>query len=184
MDHSVGQLSLLRAALEFFIGCLLRQYSSLASHRYWTPVALATAALWGSSFWTSLPLGLLAIPLFAALILAAGTPTIIARLLTWLPMLAIGEASYTLYMMQAPIQKGARVLEHYFRPDQSVQNAAVAVAYLGTLALGTFLVHRFVENPSRRRLRYLIEAYLPRPRVRTRATRRPLRPQLGAVFSR
>lgn len=184
MNHSVGLLSLLRATLEFFIGCLLRQYSLLASHRYWTPVVLAAAALWASLFWTSLPIGLLAIPLFAALILAAGTPTIIARLLTWLPMLAIGEASYTLYMMQAPVQKGARVLEHYFRPDQPVQNAVVAVAYLGTLALGTFLVHRFVENPSRRRLRYLIEAHLPRPRAGTRATRRPLRPQLSAVFSR
>lgn len=109
--------------------------------------------------------GLFAIPLFATLVLAGSAPgNLVSRALGVRPLVAVGAASYSLFLMQAPVQKGARVLKQYLSPSHPYQSAGVVAAYLLLLALSTTLVHLLVENPSRRWLRSRIDAWLPRPR--------------------
>jgi peptidoglycan/LPS O-acetylase OafA/YrhL len=170
LNQSVGAMTLLRAAPEFLLGCLLRQLAGEKAIGTWPWLTITTAAagIWAASFFSLLPVGLLAIPLFATLILAGSQPgNLVARALGVRPLVAIGAASYSLYLMQAPVQKGARVLKQYLSPSHPMQSLGVVSAYLLLLACGTALVHVFIENPSRRWLR---------ARVNTLFQRQPLPP--------
>ena len=165
LNHSVGAVTLLRAAPEFALGCLLRQLAGTTAMETWpwTRIVGGVALLWVASFYTPLPVGLLAIPLFAMMILAASVSgTMVARVVSLRPFVALGAASYSLYLMQAPVQKGASVLKQWLDPARPFQSAGVVVAYLSLLAAGTFIVHRFAENPSRRFLRRLIDRWMPK----------------------
>lgn len=165
MNQAVGSLSLLRAMPEFLLGCLLRQFAGRTQMDTWpwAFIVTGTVALWTMAFWTPLPVGPFAIPCFASLILACSVPSnIVARIMSLRPLTAIGAASYSLYLMQAPVQKGARVLKSYLSPSHPLRSSAIVLAFLGLLAVGTALVHLLVENPSRRRLRRLVDRKLPK----------------------
>ena len=71
-NQSVGPWALVRAAPEFALGCLLCRLVHHVDMRNlpWFAIVAAFAALWVASFWTVLPIGLFAIPLFVVLILA------------------------------------------------------------------------------------------------------------------
>lgn len=184
MNQSSSALTLLRAAPEFILGCLLRRLTGQMPlvDRPWTLIVGAVAGLWTLSFFTPLPIGLLAIPLFACLILAgAASENAVARLLRLPIFVAIGEASYALYLMQAPVEKGAKVLRQYLSPAHPIQSTAIVVIYLTLLVVGTALAHRWVENPSRRWLRRVIDAKLPRRGPSGTADPRSTRQAFGAA---
>ena len=165
LDQAVGGATLLRAGPEFFLGCLLRRLSGEVkmAHWPWTPILAALAAGWVASFATPLPVELLALPLFAALILAVGVSDgAVARLLRLRPVVAVGAASYSLYLMQAPVQQAALGLHRNLSPGHPWRDAAIIAAYVVLLTAGTTLVHRYVENPARGWLRRVIDAWLPR----------------------
>lgn len=166
LNHAVGAVTLLRAGPEFFLGCLLRRLTRQIDMAAWpwTPILAALAALWACSFVTGLPVELLAVPLFAALIVAvAVSDGIVSRMARLRPVVAVGAASYALYMMQAPVQKTAHVLRQYLSVAHPVRDAGIIAAYAGLLATGTVLVHLGIENPSRRWLRGRIDTWLPQP---------------------
>jgi peptidoglycan/LPS O-acetylase OafA/YrhL len=190
-NQAVGPWSLIRAAPEFALGCALCRLVHNVDMRNWPWAAIvaAFAGLWIASFWTVLPIGLFAIPLFVVLILACSMQR--NPVSAWFgarPIVAIGAASYSLYLMQAPVQKAVKVLRPYVSMAHPWRDAAIIAFYLALLAIVTALVHVYVENPSRRILRRKIDAWLgPRREValvRAEASerRRPLSPAHNSSF--
>ncbi len=164
MNQSTGGMPLLRAAPEFLLGCLLRRFAGQVRLEAWPWVWLVAGGigLWLASAAAGLPPGLLAIPCFAVLVLAASTSdTPVARLLCARPLVAVGVASYALYLMQFPVEKLASALLPLLSRTAALRSAAAIAAYLVILAVCTWLVHLAVENPSRLWLRRRIDAYLP-----------------------
>lgn len=171
MNQSVGWPSLLRAMVEFVIGCLLRQ---VAGHEAmarvaWTPICLLLLAGAGVAVAVGSAIGgLLPILLFPVLILAASrTETLIGRLASWKPFVAVGAASYSLYLMQAPVQKALKWLEPSISPQAPLRTALIVAAYLGVLTLSTLLLYRCVEQPARRFLRKRLAPAGSGPSART-----------------
>jgi acyltransferase len=76
------------------------------------------------------------------------------------PIIAVGAASYSLYLMQAPVQMAVRVLRPYVSIAHPWRDAGIIAFYLVLLAILTALVDVWVENPSRRILRRTIGAWL------------------------
>ena len=184
LDQAVGGATLLRAGPEFFLGCLLRRLSGEVDMARWpwTPILAVLTAGWVASFLTPLPVALLALPLFAALILAVGVSDgVVARLLRLRPVVAVGAASYSLYLMQAPVQQAALGLHRQLSPGHPWRDAAIIAAYAVLLTAGTTLVHRFVENPARGWLRRAIDTWLPRPAAPRTSTPRGVRLQPVAL---
>ncbi|HVB67827.1 MAG TPA: acyltransferase [Acetobacteraceae bacterium] len=164
MNQSTGGMPLLRAGPEFLLGCLLRRFAGQARLTQWPWMWLIAGSigLWLASTAAGLPPGLLAIPCFAILVLAGSTPeTPVARLLSARPLVAVGAASYSLYLMQFPVEKLASALLPLLSRNAALRSMAAIAAYLVILAVCTWLVHLAVENPSRRWLRGWIDAHLP-----------------------
>ena len=157
MNVALGAAALTRALIEFLCGCLLRRVADFVPVRRidWTPLLLmllgvTVAAVLLHSVWA----GFLPILLFPVLILAASTETnLIGRIASWRPLVVVGNASYSLYLMQAPVQKGMRFLGQYVSLRHPGETALAVLGYGAALALGTALVYRLVELPSRRALR-------------------------------
>lgn len=160
MNQSVGPDAVVRAVPEFILGCLLRRGWHRIRSRpvWWNLWALAVSALIlaaaAGGAWTDA----IAVVGFPFLILAASVPgNIVSWTLGHPALVRIGEASYALYLMQAPVEYATAPLRRHLSPDAPVHAALALLGYVGLLALSTWLVHRFVEVPSRRRLRSLID---------------------------
>lgn len=163
-NQVIGWRALLRASIEFILGCLLREFQARVRTEAWpwTAIVAGVAALWLVSFYTPLPVSVVAIPLFATLVLAGSVRgNMVSRIGSWRPLVAVGAASYSLYLMQAPIEKGAWDLRQFLIPAKPIESAAVVLILLGLLGLGTTLIHLLVENPSRRWLRVHIDRHFP-----------------------
>ncbi|MGH7056292.1 MAG: acyltransferase family protein, partial [Acetobacteraceae bacterium] len=99
---------------------------------------------------------------FPVLILAASTrETLIGRLASWPPLVAVGAASYSLYLMQAPVQTAMKPFQDYVSLAAPGLSVLIVLAYIGVLAAGTVLVYRCVERPCRRVLRRRIGKPMP-----------------------
>lgn len=116
--------------------------------------------------------GLLA-PVFALIIfaLAAGDGAA-SRVLSWAPLLLLGEASYGLYLFHLPLlsrvrEVGAAVGASWDRWWQPVVVAAVA-----SLALSVAVL-KLVEEPARRSVRRRLDALVSRTRAARVDTVRP-----------
>lgn len=156
LNQSSGINTLLRALPEFLLGCMLRELASQAQVQAWpwTTITLGVSLVWVASFFTFLPPSLTAIPFFAVLVLAGSMPgTLVSRTAGWRPLVAVGAASYSLYLMQAPVQKTARDLHPYLSSSHPVRSSAIIAIYLIALGVSAFLVHRYIEVPSHRWLR-------------------------------
>lgn len=160
MNQTLGAEALVRALLEFLMGCLLRRIVDvLPIERIpWTPPFLALLALAVSVFELGLPLaGFMPVLLFPVLILAASTrANLIGRIAASRPLVAVGVASYSLYLMQAPVQKGTRTLAAMIAPAHPLASALAILGCLALLASAATLVHFYIEAPSRRFLRQRI----------------------------
>ncbi len=83
-------------------------------------------------------------PFNAAVILGlATTGGAIRRLLSWTPLVLLGEASYALYLLHVPVWNGFVALGG----DQS---SSAYLAYLGAAVAVSVIAHLLVEAPARR----------------------------------
>lgn len=157
MDQAVGPPALARALIEFLIGCLLRRIAEVAPverMRWSGPFLVLAALVVGASALDGDLAGFLPVVLFPVLILAASNrANLIGRIAGSRPLVLIGAASYSLYLMQAPVQKGAQWLVQAVDASTPVVTALAILGYLAVLAGSTALVYRLVETPARRILR-------------------------------
>lgn len=157
MNVALGISALARALIEFLCGCLLRRVADFlpVDRVKWSvPLGVISAMIAISvsvhSDWT----GFLPILFFPVLILAASTrETLVGRIMSWRPLVVVGSASYSLYLMQAPVQKAMRFLGTYINPNHLAESLSAIAGYGVALMIGTVLVYRLVELPSRRALR-------------------------------
>jgi len=160
MNQTLGATALVRALIEFLMGCLLRRIADVVpvERICWTAPFLVLLALAVAVFELGSPLAsFMPVVLFPVLILAASTrANAIGRIAACRPLVMIGTASYSLYLMQAPVQKGTHVLSAIIARAHPLACALAVLFYLALLATATILVHRFVEAPSRRFLRQRI----------------------------
>lgn len=157
MNQAIGAAALARALIEFLMGCVLRRIADVLpiERIRWTFPFLALLALAVASFELGLALASFTpVVLFPVLILAASTSgNLIGRIAAWRPLVTIGTASYSLYLMQVPVQKGVHVLATIIAEARPLSSALAVLAYLAALTAATILVHLLVEAPSRRFLR-------------------------------
>lgn len=157
MNHAAGWMALTRALIEFLTGCLLRHIFGQArvNRINWTVPLLVLLGLIFITFEIHSALTpFMSVLLFPILILAASARTnLIGRLVSSKPLVAIGSASYSLYLMQAPVQKAVKPLARHVVPADPAVATLIIGFYLSTLAAGTFLVYQFIERPMRRKLR-------------------------------
>jgi len=92
-------------------------------------------------------------PLFALLVwqLARGRG-LLQRLCSTRPLLALGEASYALYVLQEPVLVWVTAVLKRVSPALAAHDNAVFWAYALLLVLLSLAAHRFVEMPLRSRL--------------------------------
>ncbi|UNC12811.1 acyltransferase [Acidiphilium multivorum] len=162
MNVTLGGPVLLRAAAEFTEGCLLRRIVDMVPVRRirWTvPILLMIVATEAMFVLQSRLADFMPVLVFPFVILAASSrANAIGRLASSKPFVLVGAASYSLYLMQAPVEKGARFLLAYVAHGTALECAAAVCGYIAILGVSTALVHRYVENPSRRSLRQLVAA--------------------------
>lgn len=157
MNEALGLAALSRAMLEFVEGCLLRRLadSRLVAAIPWSlPVLLLTVAIAAVANIDTPLADFMPVLAFPLLILAGSNATSpIGRIIAWRPLVAIGAASYSLYLLQAPVEKGARFLAAHIATGHPLTSAAAISSYGLILAVLTVSVHRLVEVPARRGLR-------------------------------
>ena len=131
-----------------------------ARARSW-PIAMAVPLLLlaiALQTWIPYPVmhsGLLA-PVFALLIFGFATRPAWSRFLAFRPLMLLGEASYSLYLLHSmPIV----ILAYVFNLARSPHIAVIVAVYVMGMSLVSIAVFLLIENPCRRLLR-------PRRRVR------------------
>ena len=92
---------------------------------------------------------------FSALILlgGGGGPAWISRLLSWSPLLLLGEASYALYLLQFPVfhafaQLWAAAGMRAYNPS-ALSNSGFYAAYIAVLIAVSILSYKCLEQPAR-----------------------------------
>jgi peptidoglycan/LPS O-acetylase OafA/YrhL len=162
MNVTLGGAVLLRAAMEFTEGCLLRLMVDLIPVRRirWIFPIIAMIAATEAMFITQSRLAdFMPVVIFPLIILAASSrANSIGRIASSRPLVLVGTASYSLYLMQAPVEKGARFLLAYVAHGTTFECTIAVCSYIAILGVSTMLVHRYIENPSRKSLRKLVAA--------------------------
>jgi len=177
MPNPADAVSMLRVSLEFLTGVLLyRAYVQIAVRdRAWAaPAAIAllislTAVLHAA--WTDQRIlqDTIAVICMAGLILALALDTrLLGKALEWRPLIVMGEASYSIYMMHglvflaylAAIDAGLFAHSDDFHVALRVALALIAIS----IASG-FAVWRWVEIPGRELVRQWLDRPAPQPRA-------------------
>jgi peptidoglycan/LPS O-acetylase OafA/YrhL len=151
----------LQRATEFLIGivaCKLHVYvlSSEARrnllHRISLPLALACAALFVLCCFATLPLpitvvnGIFLVPLYVALIMAlASNPPFLGRIFSAPALVILGEASFALYLLHAPLWHAFEILHLKGGRIHYIAYLALAIG----LSVCSFL---YFEGPARKKI--------------------------------
>ncbi len=169
---------------EFLFGMMLGRIFQLSGDRFprlslWTTVSLVAAA--GVLFTTGVPRifvgnGPLA-PVWAVLIyaLSTGKPSFLHRILSLPPMVVLGEASYGIYILQAPL---AWFVFHYYRGPGRL------AVYLAVLIASSLLSFWWFETPVRNAIRTKfgkrpVTVAVARPASESTPVMGPLEPEAG-----
>jgi peptidoglycan/LPS O-acetylase OafA/YrhL len=91
----------------------------------------------------------LLLPLFGSLILALACGGSVARILSAAPLVALGEASYSLYILHVPIHRFFLLGAKVFRPALIGSLRFEFLYVLAAIAISV-VSHRFIEVPARR----------------------------------
>jgi peptidoglycan/LPS O-acetylase OafA/YrhL len=139
---------------EFTIGVLAARERRTIAWAAW-PAALAILAALAIS--ASIPYVLLhhglLDPLFVVLIVAlASGGGLLGRVLATPPLVALGEASYALYIVHVPLLLSGRAIVQAIAPSQ-LETAAFRAGLIGLMIAASLMAFRFVEWPLRHRLR-------------------------------
>ena len=110
----------------------------------------------------------LLVPLFALLILClAEGKTVLAKALSWSPLILLGEASYGMYILQIPVS-------YVLRSPPPYNTLGPVFGFLLVLVIVSMLSWRFVEAPLRVQIRRrLLALEMPRFIRRGSDTREP-----------
>jgi peptidoglycan/LPS O-acetylase OafA/YrhL len=173
-------LALARTGFEFAAGALAYKVLELIDLRRWAWSAIAAAALAAAVALAHSPARDMAIVAFggAAIVAGAFPGTLVACMLRAAPILWLGEISYSLYMVHAPLRMTlgkavAAVLARAGSP--AVAWLAAVFMFAATIAAGA-LLHALVEAPSRGWMcRRIATALYFRPRAPSAAPARSLR---------
>lgn len=140
---------------EFIVGMLLGRYFVLGGR-----IRARAFATYSSTICILLTLGLggstiprlvlsngLLVPLFCCLILGlAEGGSLLAKALSWAPLVVLGEASYGVYILQIPVS-------YVLRMPPPLTSFAALTGYNLVLVITALLSWRFVEAPLRVRIR-------------------------------
>jgi peptidoglycan/LPS O-acetylase OafA/YrhL len=139
---------------EFAIGVLAARERRTLAWAAW-PAALTilgTLAISSSIPYVLLHHGLLD-PLFVVSIVAlASGGRLLGRVLASAPFVALGEASYALYIVHVPLLLIGRAIVQAIAPSQ-LETAAFKVGLIGLMIAASLIAFRVVEWPLRHRLR-------------------------------
>lgn len=160
---------------EFVIGMATGRIFALQQQapKKWLADAAVLAGLGATMLMVALPLptifkhGPLLAPFFALAIWGLANRGLLARLLGIRPLVWLGDASYSLYILQVP------VLDWWFQVQGEVSGVPHALSlqmrYVGILIALSLIAHRVVEMPVQRILRQRYDAWVrasPRPTAR------------------
>lgn len=149
---------------EFMLGIVVAAlHFAWAGRRGWWSDPLLPGALIGLALFNGPRLphlvlhnGLLA-PVFGWLILALARPTsLVSRALAWRPVVLLGEASYSLYIVHMPLWMWYSALGK--RVVSEARLGLTFPIYLGVCLAVSLLLYQTVELPARRALRRLFVA--------------------------
>lgn len=180
-----SRFALARVCLEFTAGALCCRLSSLIDMRAWPWTAIVLAATLAALLLAGTFLRDLAIVTVFILAIIAGSLSnnLVARVLALPVLVYLGEISYSLYMVHAPIRM---TLGKLLEPRLITAPSAVAWPmglgfFLVTIAVAAATAH-LVEAPARRWLRRRLHARLDP--TGTRSTRRLHTPEYDARSAR
>jgi peptidoglycan/LPS O-acetylase OafA/YrhL len=139
---------------EFLIGVIAARESRT---RAWAALPATLAILVALAISSSIPYVLLhhglLDPLFVVLIVAlASGGGLLGRVLSSGPFVALGEASYALYIVHVPLLLIGRAVVQAIAPSQ-LETAAFKAGLIGLMIAASLMAFRFVEWPLRHRLR-------------------------------
>jgi peptidoglycan/LPS O-acetylase OafA/YrhL len=177
-EGGFARFAVMRIAFEFPAGALAWKLMTLHDVRRWPWTALIAAALGVAYVFAGTAARdlLVVLACFLAVLAGAVSDTLVARVLGLAPIVWLGEVSYSIYMVHAPIRMTAG------------KAAGLLVARVGTGALGWLvalllfaltigvaaLVHALIEEPGRHALRHWFDRWL-------RATRKTPLPPAPAI---
>lgn len=137
-----------------------------ARSRPWLLAAASVAIAVVMAVPRALPYGLvnngLLAPLFvAAIALLSCTRGPAARLLSWGPLLVLGEASYAVYILQQPVHEYAKGLAEALGLADPDASGWFTLAYVLVLVAVSVAVYEWLEVPARRWVRARLGAGRP-----------------------
>lgn len=155
-----ARYALARVCLEFTVGALCCRLQGLVDMRTWPWTAAVLAAILVAMLLIATPLRDLAIVVvFVLMILAASMPgNLVARVLGLPVLVYLGEISYSLYMIHAPMRMTlGKLMEPRLLHLSRAAGSLMAVGFLlVTIAVAAATYH-IVETPARRWLRRLVD---------------------------
>ena len=160
-----------RAFFSFSIGCLLYQYraSLLDVLSFATPTLLQAGAIAAvlACYAVNAP-GIAYIPLWALLIVAMTHETApIARALSWPPLVALGDRSYSLYMTHVIVLWTMLMIKAAapagYQAFLALSPLVILTVVLGATIALSLLTYRWVEKPGRSWIRRRLDLRKERP---------------------
>ena len=146
---------------EFVLGACLGRWFLSATRTSWSGalVALPIMTLGVFLLWDSDSLlgavnytGRIA-SMAAIVTLSAGGAGLFSRVMGWAPLLLLGEASYTLYMIQRPFESYFRFFSERVTRTTMDQSDGLLGVYIALLIALSVFIFRTFETPLRRRIR-------------------------------
>lgn len=151
-----SRYALARVCLEFTLGALCCRLSGLIDMRAWPWATIVLAAVLTAILLVATPLRDFAIVLvFVLAILASSLPgNLVARIMALPPLVYLGEISYSLYMIHAPMRMTlGKLMEPRLLPASRAGAALMATGFLLATIIAAAATYDVSEMPARRWLR-------------------------------
>jgi len=183
-----AHLAIARIGFEFTAGALAYRLLELTDLRHWRWSAIAACTLAAAVVFARTPARdlLLVMCAASAIIAAAFEETLVARLLSAAPLVWLGEISYSLYMVHAPVRMtlGRVVGVVIARTDSPLVGWSMAALLCAATIVAGAVVNATIEVPARRWLLRRIADPLAWPERRPPASyvergRQPDMPSVG-----
>jgi peptidoglycan/LPS O-acetylase OafA/YrhL len=181
-DGHFARYALARVCLEFTLGALCCRLSNLIDMRAWPWTAAVLAAILVAILLAATPLRDLAIVVvFVLMILASSLPgNLVARVLALPALVYLGEISYSLYMIHAPMRMTlGKLMEPRLLQVSRATGSLMAIGFLLTTIAVAAATYHLVETPARRWLRRLLDRTIEAGEAGARRSRRHV-PQYDA----
>ena len=159
-DGHFARYALARVCLEFTLGALCCRLRSFVDMRAWPWTAAVLAAMLVAILLVATPLRDVAIVVvFVLAVLAASLPgNLVARVLALPVIVYLGEISYSLYMIHAPMRMTlGKLMEPRLLQLSRAGAALMAAGFLLVTVVAAAATYHIVEAPARRWLRRLLD---------------------------